>query len=103
MKQQLYICDCYSSEHQMIFNPSPDETENVIYVHVHLNKRPFWSRLKYGLKYIFGYKSKYGAFDEMILSSKHSKQLLEASCYLDPNGHEQYLQDTYRAWTGVPN
>lgn len=103
MKQQLYICECYSPEHQMIWNPSPDKTEKNIYIHVHLVKRSFWGRLKYGVKYIFGYQSQYGAFDEIILGHEHSKQLLTASRYLDPKGHKQYLEDTYRAWEGIPS
>ena len=103
MKQQLYICSCSSTEHQMIFLPSPDKSEKMIYVEVHLVKKSFWYRLKYGLKYIFGYKSKYGAFDEMILDHEHSKQLRDASIYLDPEGYEQHLENTYRAWHGIPS
>ena len=101
MEQQLYICECYSPEHQMIFHPTDPNEERTIFVHVHLVKRPFWYRLKYVLKYIFGYQSRYGAFDEMILGPEHSKQLLDASRFLDPEGHDQYLENVYRAWNGV--
>lgn len=101
MKQQLYICECHSTEHQMVWNSSPDENEKMIYVSIHLLKKPFLQRLKHGLKYIFGYQSRYGAFDEIILSEKHSKQLIDASYYLDPKGHEQYLENTYKAWNGI--
>jgi hypothetical protein len=45
-----------------------------VYVHVHLVRRSFWYRLKYGLKYIFGYKSRYGAWDEFILDNSHVKE-----------------------------
>lgn len=84
MKRQLYICSCYSAEHQMIFNPSPEESEKTIYVHFNLVKRPFFQRLKYALKYVLGYQSKYGAFDELVLDQDHSKQLFNAAQYLDP-------------------
>jgi hypothetical protein len=46
-----------------------------VYVHVHLVKRSFWYRLKYGLKYIFGHTSKYGAWDEFIMDNSHINDL----------------------------
>lgn len=101
MKQQVYFCDCYSPEHQMVFNPSPLEDEEMIYVHIHLVRYSFWKRLVHGIKYIFGYQSRYGAFNEIILGPQHSKQLLEASKYLNPKEHEEYLERTYKAWHGV--
>ena len=36
----------------------------------------------YGLKYIFGYRCKYGDFDELVLSSKHIKALENVVNYL---------------------
>ena len=44
---------------------------------IHLAKKSFWKRLVYGVKYIFGYKSKYGAFDSFELHANHANQLLE--------------------------
>ncbi len=73
----LFICSCHSTEHQMVMHKS-DATDwypPEVYVHVHLIRRSFWYRLKYGLKYIFGYKSKFGAWDEFILDSSHVKDL----------------------------
>jgi hypothetical protein len=40
----------------------------MVYIHTHLTKRPFWERVSYGLKYIFGYQCRYGAFDEFIIN-----------------------------------
>jgi len=49
-----------------------DEIDGVkypmVYIHTHLTKRPFWERVSYGLKYIFGYQCRYGAFDEFIIN-----------------------------------
>lgn len=64
MKRELFICDCENTEHQIIFSHFADEPE--LYMTTHLRKLPFWQRLKYGIKYIFGYQSRYGAFDEFI-------------------------------------
>lgn len=68
IKEEILICECYSVEHQIIFRY--DSEDNMVYLSTHLNKRSFWSRLKYGIKYIFGRKSNYGAFDEFIINPK---------------------------------
>ena len=62
----LLLCECSSCEHQLVV--SWDDKDDEVYVHVHLaDYKSFWKRLWYGLKYAFGYKSRYGAFDEIIL------------------------------------
>jgi hypothetical protein len=70
----VVICACHSTDHQMVILYSEDiingERYPEVYLHILLNKRPFWERVKYGIKYIFGYQSRYGAFDEMIIDKK---------------------------------
>lgn len=72
---KILICECGSLEHQIIINH--DEEENVIYCSIHLVHYGFWRRLKAGLKYIFGYKCRYGQWDEFIFKSEHANQLRE--------------------------
>ena len=67
MENLLFLCECSSIEHQLIFSYSKDFEE--VFVHTHLSKRNFWGRLKYGFKYIFGYQCRFGAFDEIILNN----------------------------------
>lgn len=71
-RKDLFICSCHSTEHQMVVLYEEDEINDVrypmVYIHVHLTERPFWQRVRYGLKYIFGYQSRYGAFDEFIVN-----------------------------------
>ena len=69
----LVICECGSSEHQLIIKTFDDDED--VYVDVHLVSYSFWKRVKYAFKYIFGYKSKYGAFDEIIINKQEFKQL----------------------------
>jgi hypothetical protein len=83
MKEELLICSCHSTEHQIVLLESEYETDRYIYVHIHLNKRSFWQRLVYGIKYIFGYQCKYGAFDEMILDETHVPKLKAATSFLE--------------------
>jgi hypothetical protein len=42
-----------------------------IFIYIHLNrKRKFWKRLVHGIRYIFGYKSRFGDWDEFIVDKK---------------------------------
>lgn len=76
MEEKILICDCSSTEHQIILRY--DEDDNECYASIHLtNLRGFFSRLKYGLKYIFGYKCRYGAWDEFIFKKEHIGKLRE--------------------------
>ena len=86
LDSQLIICACHSDEHQIIFHPDPDEDkyEKLIYMHTHLTSwKPWYKRAWYGIKYIFGHTSKYGAWDEIILTKDHAKQLRELAKFLD--------------------
>ena len=71
--RDILICECSSAEHQLLVQYFEDENE--VYVQTHLAKKTFWERLKYGIKYILGYQSRYGAFDEIILGPQHIKNL----------------------------
>lgn len=72
-KPFLLTCDCNSTEHQIVVYP--DVEDRILYLHIHLTSYGFWRRLKAGLKYIFGYKCKFGHWEEFILSEKHSEDI----------------------------
>ena len=70
----LLLCDCSSAEHQLIVRWDNDDKE--VSVNVHLaNVDGFWKRLWHAAKYVFGYKSRYGAFDEIILRKEDADNL----------------------------
>jgi hypothetical protein len=80
-KTEVLICDCFSPDHQYLLTVDEEDgvgrkRERIGYIHPHLVKKSFWYRLKYGLKYIFGRKSRYGAWDEIIIT-KDNVILLE--------------------------
>ena len=77
MLPAVLICDCSSREHQIIIEH--DNEDKLTYCHIHLVKHGFWRRLKAGLKYIFGYKCRYGQWDEFILKPEHANHLRELS------------------------
>ena len=70
MEALLLICKCHSTDHQLIFQFEENREYSQVYMEVHLNKRPLLSRIKYAIKYIFGYQSRYGAFDEFLVNKK---------------------------------
>lgn len=85
--KEILICDCHSTEHQLVIYYSEDELDNgkkypMCYFHVLLNKKPFWERLVYGIKYIFGYQCRYGAFEEFIFNPQDAEKLEKLAKYL---------------------
>lgn len=85
-KPEIFICECYSTEHQLVFyfdeNEVLGDPEPTVYVHVNLNKKSFLERLVHGIKYIFGYRCRFGAFDEFILNPEDADRMQEVVDYL---------------------
>lgn len=74
MERNVFICDCHSLEHQVSF--WYDEEDRLLYIEPHLvTYRNFFKRFIVGLKYTFGYKSRFGEFDSILLSPKSQKKL----------------------------
>lgn len=70
---ELLICACNSLEHQIILHY--DEHDKEVCCYIHLSEGTFWDRLKKGMAYIFGYKCKYGHWDEFIFRKEHIPHL----------------------------
>lgn len=83
METEILLCECYSSDHQYLFNYMEDDTMNEVSIQPHLVRRSFWYRLKYGLKYIFGYKSRYGAWDEFIINPSDIPKFKKVISFLE--------------------
>lgn len=70
--EELVLCQCNDPEHQIIFSSWEDDDE--VYMTVHLAPLPLFQRIAHAVKYIFGYRCKYGDFDEVFLKpSDYSK------------------------------
>ena len=70
---ELFICQCHNTEHQLIFSYFPD-SDNV-FVSVHLIPNGFLKRIWSAIKYIFGYRSRYGHFDEFVFNKADVNKL----------------------------
>ena len=79
LEQYCIDCDCSSVEHKIYLNVDKagifDDNEPTIYVHYFLEAEVWYKRLILGIKYIFGYKSKYGHFGESIWTKKQAMQV----------------------------
>lgn len=74
--KDIFICSCGSLEHQIYF--WYDEEYKILYTEVHLTTHHgFFKRLWYGLKYAFGHKSNFGAWDEFLFETSGVKELKE--------------------------
>lgn len=74
MKREIFICDCNSLEHSYAF--WYDEEENELHFMPHLiTYRNIFKRILVAIKYIFGYKSRYGDFDSMIINKEDYEKL----------------------------
>ena len=89
--KDIIICECNSTEHQMVFLYDEDDRYPICYAHIHLTKKPFWKRLKYGIMYIFGRQSRYGAFDEFIFNPSDTYKLQKLVNYLNNNNEKALI------------
>lgn len=87
IEKELFICECHSPEHQFILTYIEGGfiktreveylEEDMLSITIHLaNYKSFWKRLISGIKYIFGYKSRYGNFDSILFDPKDCDRLI---------------------------
>lgn len=88
--EKWFICECGSLEHfMMISYESEPEWNDCVYLTIHLSNVPFWKRIKLAIAYIFGYKSKYGNFEEILLNKAKLKEMIDVL-----SGHYGYMVKT---------
>lgn len=76
MEEEYFQCACNSPEHTLHFKIFNDEPK-MLCAYVFLNTESWYKRILIGFKYIFGYKCKYGHFDEFILKNKDIDKFIE--------------------------
>lgn len=70
----IVFCECESPEHMITLD---DFGDDCIYMSYHLAPLSFFERLKHAIKYVFGYRSQYGDFGEMLISTEAAKEIRE--------------------------
>lgn len=72
---ELFICECGDPEHQFIVDKDQDFG---VYIAILLNpEKSIFKRIWIAIKYIFGHKSIYGAFDYVIINDEDIDRLCE--------------------------
>jgi hypothetical protein len=84
-KENLILCECGSPEHQIIIIKD-DEFRDIrmVYLQIHLKTyKNFIKRIWIAIKYICGYKCKYGNWDVIILTTNNYQPLKDAIEFLE--------------------
>jgi len=70
METSLLLCECGSCEHQIVIQKeiSEEDCRDVTFWFHLITHQGFLKRVLVALKYIFGYKSKYGNWDCLIIT-----------------------------------
>lgn len=78
--REVYFCDCADPSHQLHISHFHwgEDMEPEFGIVMHLNRMPLLKRIKYAIKYIFGWQSKHGAFSEMMLETKDVERLRDS-------------------------
>ncbi len=74
MNTEFFECACHSDEHTLKFSYDPEDNE--LYTSVYLNQyRNIFRRVWVAIKYVFGYRCKYGHWDCFIMQPKDAGRL----------------------------
>jgi hypothetical protein len=72
--KQAFFCACGHNEHQLIIEP----IEYGVSVSASLaDNLPFFNRVWLAIRYVFGYRSRYGMFAEIVLDPCNVDELVE--------------------------
>jgi len=79
---KIMTCKCSSTEHQVVY--WVDEEDSQVYMSVFLSPLPLIERIWVAIKYIFGYKCRYGHWEEFVLGEEHREDLVKIAESLKP-------------------
>lgn len=77
--EELHIkCQCWNKDHTFVITRYTEDPCDYYFIDrcpsyfyslcVHLTPHPFFTRIKNAIRYIFGYRNKYGDFDEVMFT-----------------------------------
>lgn len=80
---EIMICQCSSMEHQLVYWKDPEDRQ--VYMSVYLAPLPLLERIWAAIRYVFGYRCRYGHWEEFVLGEEHGDQLRQIADTIDPN------------------
>jgi hypothetical protein len=76
VENRYFECACHSDEHRLVFQLDLDDKHPEIYVSQFMHHwNPWWKRVWIAIRYVFGYKCKYGHFDCWIMKPEDAEKL----------------------------
>lgn len=75
-KPIMFRCSCQTHDHHFLL--SPDHEERIVYLSSHLSPKPLLHRIGLAIKYIFGFRSRFGDYSEVILEEEQWKELRDS-------------------------
>jgi hypothetical protein len=74
---EIEVCNCSSLEHHLIFHFDPELGSNdLMFVNMNLNHYlPWYKRILRAVGYVFGRKSRYGDYDEVVLTREQVERI----------------------------
>ena len=80
---ELFICQCGDPSHQFIINTDNDTCGASAFISVHLNREHnIFKRIWNAFKYVFGKRSVYGDFDEIVINPDDADRLQKVVDFL---------------------
>jgi hypothetical protein len=73
-EREVVTCACTSPEHIILLTGYPEY--HTVYCNIHLNKLPFFKRVIHAIKYIFGYRCRYGDFEEFLITENNKDKII---------------------------
>ena len=73
--QELFICQCHDVQHQFIIRTVDFDETPEVFLSIFLYPASFFKRIVYAVKYIFGHRSVFGHFDEIIIKPEDAPRL----------------------------
>lgn len=82
--QELFICQCGDPSHQFIISADKETSDDrCAFISVHLNREHnIFRRIWTATKYVFGKRSIYGDFDEVIIKPEDADRLMQVVDFL---------------------
>lgn len=82
------VCGCGDPAHHLLF--TLDDEDPQVWLHYQLLLEPWYKRVWYGLRYIFGHQSRYGMYGELVINESNIDKFQEIINHVRP---AQWLQD----------
>jgi hypothetical protein len=73
--REFVVCVCNHLDHLVVLNVNEDKTNTDITIEVHLSPLPLYKRLINAVKYVFGIRSRYGDYEEVVIDKEKAIQL----------------------------